>query len=522
MSAKCYLLDLPNEVLLSIAVKLSLADLLSCIRICRHLSALITESSILQYLIRTMRHGLHDPLTSEMTIPERVNALDNWEKSWLDLAIGENPQHYPLSEAGIYDPKRCIVQGGFIIATQFNKINLLTRGYSYIDLTRLPNKAGDVTCVNVPIVSGDVHVQAWTHAAESDLMAVILEFDRREQGALRLQLHQFSTGKLHPHASKPHVGFERFLSMRAASVDCCGDIMVVVILDGLEVGEKCEDFIFLVNWKTGLLTQLRSMPPKTYGALVTFLSNDIVAFTQRDPFSLEICELIGARDGTSPNLYTLCILRLPSPLSGQEIADVRLCQPTPLPSNHLQRRSSSRFPFYSNPEDDVIAFDVDFLDDHGRRIIFIARRRTLLSLAKATTKSNMPVIRRWETWGPRATHWMELDPWHDSISLAGSRCVLSKYSHLRSHHVLDLRDFNPYHVRTGERNNASQAILSAEACFEEDVVSELPYVSIRKENVGSRVLLDDEWMAQFRWDPEVRAQYIDFHAIAPSVTPSAQ
>jgi hypothetical protein len=100
---------------------------------------------------------------------------------------------------------------------------------------------------------------------------------------------------------------------------------------------------------------------------------------------------------------------------------------------------------------------------------------------------------------------MELDPLNDSISLAGSRCVLVKYSHLRSHFVLDLREFNPYRVRArGARHGkstpitgiASRMVLSAGACFEEDVVSELPFLSIRKENVGSRVLLDDEWMAE--------------------------
>ena len=100
---------------------------------------------------------------------------------------------------------------------------------------------------------------------------------------------------------------------------------------------------------------------------------------------------------------------------------------------------------------------------------------------------------------------------NDSMSLAGSRCVLVKYSHLRNHFVLDLRDFNPYRIRARrERNNNNSnnnkaaatagittlAVLSAEACFEEDVVSELPFVSIRKENVGSRVFLDDEWMAE--------------------------
>jgi hypothetical protein len=168
------------------------------------------------------------------------------------------------------------------------------------------------------------------------------------------------------------------------------------------------------------------------------------------------------------------------------------------------------FPFRSDPEDDILAFDVYFRDDQGRRIIFVARRRALLSLAAVVPQAtNMQsTTRAWEDWGPRTTHWMELDPQKDSISLAGSRCVLVKYLHLRDHFVLDLRDFNPYRIRVRSAHDKTvtaggggggvtyQAVLSAEACFEEDVVSELPFVSIKKENVGSRVLLDDEWMAE--------------------------
>lgn len=172
-----------------------------------------------------------------------------------------------------------------------------------------------------------------------------------------------------------------------------------------------------------------------------------------------------------------------------------------------------------------MAFDVYFRDDNGRRIIFVAHRRTLLSLATTSQgASRLPVTRAWGDWGPRTTHWTELDPLNDTISLAGSRCVLVKYSHLRDHFVLDLRDFNPYRVRARTAPNKTataamagytihQAVLSAEPCFEEDVVSELPFVSIRKENVGSRVLLDDEWMA------EILVRMLSFALFFSCVTP---
>lgn len=257
--------------------------------------------------------------------------------------------------------------------------------------------------------------------------------------------------------------------------------------------------------------QLQVAKPGTYGALVTFLSRDILLFGLKDAFALQVCKLTRAGSEATPILQTLCLLKLPSLLSSQQITDLRLSQPSPLSGNHRpssSQQSLSAFPFRSDPEDDIIAFDVYFRDDHGRRIIFVAHRRTLCSLAATSQGASIPpVTRAWGDWGPRTTHWTELDPLNDTISLAGSRCVLVKYSHLRDHFVLDLRDFNPYRVRARTTPNKTatvtmagttihQAVLSAEPCFEEDVVSELPFLSIRKENVGSRVLLDDEWMAE--------------------------
>jgi len=91
-----------------------------------------------------------------------------------------------------------------------------------------------------------------------------------------------------------------------------------------------------------------------------------------------------------------------------------------------------------------------------------------------------------------------------------------------------------------------QAVLSAEPCFEEDVVSELPFVSIRKENVGSRVFLDDEWIAEIlvrrllfvlffprvtvwtynlcdrQWDQDTQAQVIQFRTFTSPAELSLQ
>ncbi|KAF8495543.1 hypothetical protein F5888DRAFT_1711808 [Russula emetica] len=515
MSLKYHLLDLPDEVLLSMAINLSLADLLSFMHSCRRFSVMIAQSPLMQYLIRVMRNGLYDPLITEMSIPQRVEELEIWERAWIELSL-RDPSH--------------LVQNGILIGS---RLNGLSGSYCYLDFSHLLGQSSIVSRVNIPNVGGDAHVQSWTYVPESDLIAIIFQADRR-RGPPKIQLHQFSTGSKHPSASNYSLEFDQILTARATCVDCCGENMVAVILDGENMGGRRDDYVFLVEWKIGRITQLQTAEPGTYGTLVTFLSSDSLVFALRDAFALQVCKLTRAGNNSTPILQTICSLQLPGLLSGQQIADLRLAQPSPLSGNYppSTQHSLSSFPFRSDPEDDILAFEIFFRDDHGRRIIFVARRRTLLSLASPTGSgaSTPPYTRAWEDWGPRTTHWMELDPVNDSMSLAGSRCVLVKYSHLRNHFVLDLRDFNPYRIRARRARNSNSnsnnnskamttagittlAVLSAEACFEEDVVSELLFVSIRKENVGSRVFLDDEWMAEILWDRELQAQVIQFRTV---------
>src|SRR6266566_2307175 len=113
----------------------------------------------------------------------------------------------------------------------------------------------------------------------------------------------------------------------------------------------------------------------TYGTLVTFLSSDILVFALRDAFALQVCKLTRAGNNSTPILQTVCSLQLPGLLSGHQIADLRMAQPSPLSGNHPpSTHSLSSFPFRSDPEDDILAFEIFFRDDHERRIIFVARR----------------------------------------------------------------------------------------------------------------------------------------------------
>jgi hypothetical protein len=170
------LLELPDEVLLHIAVKLALADLASCLLSCRRISTLISESPLMQYLIRTMLHGLHDPLASDMSIPERIQALESWEKASLELSLSNEPfQRHPLSAIGLDQAEKCIMQSGVLIGARFNGLPGV-RGYSYLDVLGLLNQSKSVGRFCIPDMDDDIYILSYTYAPENDLMAIIYMF----------------------------------------------------------------------------------------------------------------------------------------------------------------------------------------------------------------------------------------------------------------------------------------------------------------------------------------------------------
>lgn len=42
-------------------------------------------------------------------------------------------------------------------------------------------------------------------------------------------------------------------------MECCGDNLVAVILDGQKMGDWKNDYVFLVEWKIGRITQVSSL-----------------------------------------------------------------------------------------------------------------------------------------------------------------------------------------------------------------------------------------------------------------------
>ena len=279
MSPKYHLLDLPDEVLLSMVINLSLSGLLSFMHSCRRFSVMIAQSPLMQYLIRVMRNGLYDPLITDMSIPQRVEGLEIWERAWLGLSLRDPSHRYRLSTIGLDDPKPCRVQNGILISSRLNDLRS-SGSYYYLDFSHLLGQSSVVSRINIPNVGGNAHVQSWTYVPESDLIAIIFQYvptflssgamvmmvDRadRRRGPPKLQFHQFSTGNKHPSAANYSLEFDQILTARETCVDCCGENMAVVILDGENMGGRKDDYVFLVEWKIGRITQVSSFIIQCY------------------------------------------------------------------------------------------------------------------------------------------------------------------------------------------------------------------------------------------------------------------
>ena len=81
----------------------------------------------------------------------------------------------------------------------------------------------------------------------------------RRRGPPKLQFHQFSTGNRHPGAANYCLELDQVAIARATCMECCGDNMVAVILDGERMGDGNGDYIFLIEWRVGRITQASTL-----------------------------------------------------------------------------------------------------------------------------------------------------------------------------------------------------------------------------------------------------------------------
>jgi hypothetical protein len=301
------------------------------------------------------------------------------------------------------------------------------------------------------------------------------------------------------------------------------------------------------------LRQVRHVRDGTYFPVIAFVSQDLLVLARKRDFSLEICKILKGEDNSIFTLQTVCVLRLPSIHPSTRVR-LHIRNRTPLPcDSSLPALHSYNLPFKSSPADAILGFEINVRrygrpGSEARRLAFWVHHSTLRKYAmEATAKPpRVPLtpkslrsvrgfasrlvnrightftnhaVRSWQEWGPRSTRWYECsDELRDRQTVAGARCAIVQQG------SLTLMDFCPGRLAmlrarrpckdSAVRIEVEPTIIKGGRCFLHDFTSKLPYCLSTKEDVKSRVLMDDEWVIQFevRLHHDSRLCRDSFHA----------
>jgi hypothetical protein len=128
----------------------------------------VKSSVLLRYLKEAGRTGVYDPLDAGFTIPERLESLRHWEKSWENLDIPETSARITF-DLDIWSPLIGSLHNGHLIVTDADPVV-----YASSNISSLPSisplrsiELGNLTLVR----EGLLHVFAF--ADEYDLVAIV-------------------------------------------------------------------------------------------------------------------------------------------------------------------------------------------------------------------------------------------------------------------------------------------------------------------------------------------------------------
>ena len=216
-----------------------------------------------------------------------------------------------------------------------------------------------------------------------------------------------------------------------------------------------------------------------------------MALVETDSATLELCRIVAESDGGAPSLCTLVRLGLP-PLT-QEISVLNsqciresVSAYSNAPSLVIEGRPPRRVPFRNSTEEGLVAVIMNISHDSGPRygtgcLAIVTHLRALVALATRTSPGVTFIP--WENWGPRVTACFD-DLIHH-YALMGERLTII------SNEGLSLLDFNLSRIRDtiGRSGNSSghsvhvttvkhRPVIPRGNLFREDVVGELPYISV--------------------------------------------
>ena len=247
------------------------------------------------------------------------------------------------------------------------------------------------------------------------------------------------------------------------------------------------------------------------------LSRDTVVLVNTVSAALEICRIVDGPD--TPSLRTIVQLGLPPLAPDARVLFYSHCTresvPTysDVPSLVIEGRTPRRPPFHESPDKGIVVFVIVAQINSGPRMLFtiVTHLRSLMALA-ASTSSEVAFI-PWESWGPRATACFGLRFRPKLDVIVGDRLAIL------SREALSIFDFNSTRIQDAINKNGDSSGRSVDATmvehisvipkgrlFKEDVVGELPYISVvRPVSTDWQSLVNyEEGLAGLSWDSDVR------------------
>ena len=217
------------------------------------------------------------------------------------------------------------------------------------------------------------------------------------------------------------------------------------------------------------------------------ISRDTIALFDATKAALEICRIVEEPDSSAPSLCTIVHLGFP-PRAPDAFIHYSYCTRESVPaysdarSLAIEGRPPKRVPFHNSPEGGLVVV-ASCIGIHGTstatHITMVTHLHSLIALA-ATRPSGVTFI-PWNNWGPRTTACFECEISPRFHVIMGDRLAMI------SSGTLSLFDFNSTRTRDAIRRAGNppgrgmrRSVIPRGQLFKEDVVGELPYISIVK------------------------------------------
>jgi len=491
--------------------------------------------------------GIFDPLEPGISLPDRLDALERWETAWREMDLSKPIASIDaLVHANVSEPTVSYFCEQHVITSRSGFG--VPAGYSFLDLHTWSSPTNVARWTTIDIQNPNV--LSFSFAPEINLSvafsAPVLSDHRNV--TVTISPMWLNTGKPHPLASrlKLEVTVSRAAVHNLSEAVVIGDYIVYWVGASIfsETHEKttlCS--IYLVAWKEGWVSELRTSLPCVYGPVLSVLSEEIILLIRLREPALELCRLANIGGSGMASLETICILSLPILTSRAYLKWVGCSEEHPghalFSKNHQQHLSPHSYTHLTTssgtdsstwqpegrvsarcrhlrsvPSDGIVnvVLQVNTSSGHYRTVDLIVRRRALLEFTNpqarvgATGVAGMGVrtvlMLPWETWGPTNSRILNHGPvtwdWlcgERSATVLMPRITMQDYNPYRVHRTLALLGVAGREVTLACGSTVKvvkeASVYRGGECFCNDIETSLPYVETVTSYDGCRAISMD-------------------------------